>query len=261
VGFPTPRSSAFFLLLLIIIVLALNSCNHSTLPEPFIEEGSYGIVQLKVGNIWEYNWEKFSRDSIIINERKLRYVVTERSFDPKKKIVEPVYGVSTVYFYNNEWGLPSLSVYFYRNYNDGLYIMGGKEPANIGYPPDTLYTKILRLKYPVSKGDKWRGPGKTEMSFSFPLYEPFLLTDTTTFTCLNIDAKIETPLGIFSCIVYFRSYIPQDDVNQILDIYEYYSANVGLVAIITKQRKHQDLKSYPYSQQMLITTNFINNKN
>jgi hypothetical protein len=139
--------------------------------------------------------------------------------------------------------------------------MGGREPAMGGYPADTLYIKILNLKYPVNKGEKWRSP--MSRAFQLRLSEQSLLNDTTTYSCIDTNAKFETPLGIFSCIVYyhrFRLKTSEDEVGP-YDIYEYYSENVGLVAVITNKYNDYFKQSYPLYKQVLVSANVINNKN
>ncbi len=264
-GFLTPKLNAFFLLLLIIIVLQLNSCSHSTLPEPFIEDGSYGIVPLKVGNSWEYKNYILRKDgSILCEGNRVRYKIISTSYDPSHKIQDPIYNMSIEWLdttYKNTWiGTPQVP--FLRNYNDGLYLMGGRIPAMGGEPGDSLYIKILNLKYPITKGEKWRSPG-LQVPFISRLSGPSLLNDTTTYTCLGTDEKFEIPLGIFSCIVYYHRFkeIQGDDVLGPYDIYEYYSENVGLVAFITNKYDDYYKQSYPLYKQVLVSTNVIKNKN
>ncbi len=259
-GFQGRWLKYIFFSTLITIAFQLMSCDPSLLPPPSIEDGSFGLLPLKVGNSWEYRWEKYKRDSTKIDERKFKIDVSERSFDPKNKFINPVYGCRNAFFDNNEWKLTSGTVYFYRNFEDGLYIMGGKEPMASVNAPDTLYTKVLYLKYPVEKGEKWKSPGLL-IPFSFPIYEQYLLNDTTTYTCLGTNVKIETSIGLFSCIIYHHIYKPQNDVDLILEIYEYYSPEAGLIEVITNQRRNLDVKNYPYSKQIIITKNFTSNIN
>ncbi len=262
--FPIFKLDTFLLLTLIVTVLLLNSCNHSTLPEPIIEDGSYGIVPLRVGNSWEYKKYNLRKDGSILREgNRIRYKIISTSYDPSHKIQDPVYNISTEWLdttYSSIWQQdPQVS--FFRNYNEGLYIMGGKEPAMGGDTANTIYIKILNLKYPVNKGEKWRSP--MSHAFQLRLSEQSLLNDTTTYSCIETNAKFETPLGIFSCIVYyhrFRLKTGEDEVGP-YDIYEYYSENVGLVAVITNKYDDYYKQSYPLYKQVLISANVINNKN
>ena len=239
--------------------------DNSVRPEPIMEDGSYGILPLKVGNTWEYQQYVLKKDGSILKEgNRIRYKIIGTSYDPSHKILEPVYNMSLEWLdttYNPAWQLDPLTP-FLRNYNDGLYIMGGRETAMDGYTPDTLYTKILNLKYPVYKSEKWRSPGLSN-SFFFPLNEPYLIKDTTTYICVTTDAKFETPVGIFSCIVYYHRYrlTTSDDEVGPYDIYEYYCENVGLVAVVTNKYDDYYKQSYPLYKKVLISTNVINNKN
>jgi hypothetical protein len=250
----------------VMLISLVTSCeNNSVLPEPFIEDGSYGIIPLRIGNSWEYKSYNLRKDGSILREgNSIRYKIISMSYDPSHKILDPVYNKSTEWLdttYSSIWQLdPQVS--FFRNYKEGLYIMGGGEPAMGGYPADTLYAKVLYLKYPVTKGEKWRSPGLSQ-PLSIPLNEPYLLNDTTTYSCIDTDVKFETPLGVFSCTVYYHRYRlkTSDDVVGPYDIYEYYSESVGLVAVITNKYDDYYKQSYPLYKQVLISANVINKRN
>ena len=80
----------------VLITLIMMGCNdNSVRPEPIMEDGSYGILPLKVGNTWEYQQYVLKKDGSILREgNRIRYKIIGTSYDPSHKILEPVYNMS-----------------------------------------------------------------------------------------------------------------------------------------------------------------------
>ncbi len=142
--------------------------------------------------------------------------------------------------------------WLYRNYDDGLYQMGGTMPT------DSIYTKMLLYKYPVQKGETWISP---HLVYDL-LQEKYMIPDSITYTCIDTNALFETPLGGFSCVVYYhREKLPEEDVlDRWQIIYEYYSIGLGLVGEITCGYHESTQKTYPVSKRILVATNVITSK-
>lgn len=118
-------------------------------------------------------------------------------------------------------------------------------------PTDSIYTKILLHKYPVQKGDTWRYPNLI-YDLRTRQYE---ILDTITYTCVDTSVDFETPLGKFTCVVYFHREQVEEDVLVKHDVYEYYSVKVGAVGVITSNYFESNKQTIPSSKRVLVATN------
>lgn len=56
----------------------------------------------------------------------------------------------------------------------------------------------------------------------------YTITDTLVYSCADTDAVFSTPVGVFSCTVYYHRIIDNEgDAVSKQDLYEYYSKGVG----------------------------------
>jgi hypothetical protein len=114
--------------------------------------------------------------------------------------------------------------WFFRNYPDGLHLMGGRTDS------DSAYQKKMFLKYPVAPGESW----ETERLVYDFLDEQFHVLDTVTYTCTDTNAVFAAKAGAMSCIVYYHKMdSPEPDVQASYAIYDYYHPQVGLVGRIS----------------------------
>jgi hypothetical protein len=235
---------------LLLVALSHVGCQQSSEPRQLSEETSNGILPLKVGYYWQYETYALNEDSSTgLEIDRTNYRISRVSFDPSQKNSDALFHRVSVNPYSNaddtfEW--------LYRNYDDGLYEMGGTMPT------DSIYTKLLLYKYPVQKGETWISP-----HLVYDLAEgKYMVPDSVTYTCVETSAVFETPLGSFSCIVYHhREKLPEEDVlNRWQGIYEYYSTRVGLVGIVTYGYHDSTQTMYPVSRRILVATNTVTSK-
>jgi len=225
-------------------------CEQSLEPKPVIQEVSYGILPLKVGYHWEYKTYALNGDSSTgLQVDWAIYDVTRVSFDPSQTNRDALFHRVYTNPYTNQ---QDSFEWLYRNYENGLYQMGGTTPT------DSIYTKLLLYKYPVQKGETWTSP---HLVYDFGGGK-YVVPDSITYTCVDTNALFETPLGSFYCVVYYhREELPEEDV---LDrwhfIYEYYSTIVGLVGMVTYGYHEFTQQTYPVSKTILVGTNVITTK-
>ena len=213
-----------------IILFFTFACNKNPLsigdkPEPIRVEEVDGLVPLSVGNYWsdvQYTCRNSTCDSIAKN---LTDSMTVRVFEKRDIEIDGyIYNAAFTESYSIKYNLVSDYKWLSFNGSDGLYLLGGISN------PDSLFKKILQLKYPVSVGESWQVP-----HLVYDLYENrFLIDDTLTYTCLSTNETIETPAGIFECYVYNYRIRPADDVLDEWDYYLYYKPGIGKVAVIIK---------------------------
>lgn len=234
------------LVAIFVLASALVNCHHSTEPEPDPIDNvvSQGIHPLKVGYYWHYKTVALNEDSTEGNEiEQVRFEITRRSSNPQIPD-EPLFHKVFVNPYTNgrsefEW--------LYRNYDDGLYLMGGKMST------DSVYAGIRLFKHPAAKGESWTSP-----HLLYNLIErEYQIPDSTVYTCIDTNAVFETPLGTFSCVVYYHRELLDEDVSAKSDLYEYYSSEVGLVGIVTMSYFNQ--QTFPKSKRILVGTNALAN--
>jgi len=224
------------------------SCNNNTSePDNYKEPDvlSSVLMPLEAGYEWKYKWYDLNSDGSLGDEIPLyafNMTIKDTSYDPEHIYKEKVY--HAVYYYPYT-GYETKYAWFYRNYKDGLYLMGGNNQG------DTLYTKLLYYKYPVQKGDTWLSPHLVFVYYDWQYY----IADSVKYTCTDTNAVFETPLGSFKCFVFYHREKQEEDVVEQLDIYDYYAPNVGLVGRIINSYYEYENKSYPKYKQMLYSTN------
>jgi hypothetical protein len=194
------------------------------------------LCPLAVGKRWNYIDTIFSDIGIEVQKSKLAISGT-MDVPYNGKIYE-------TFFWN--WYEPNLETIqdhklLVKNEPEGFNLFGGVAST------DSLFTKELWVKYPVSQNETWNHNDitYTEPDKQFSL-GPLLSTD-----CMKRDTEIITPAGSFSCIVYHEnSYlknrtknkssslschgIPKSVLNQLkhtpsYDIYYYFAPDMGYI--------------------------------
>lgn len=232
-----------------VIILQQAGCEKAVGPpdqEP--EEVSPGILPLKVGYSWEYQTYALNEDSTIgPAQGRDKFKVIRTSLDSSQSGGDVLFHRVYVDPYTNT---ESEFEWLFRNYEDGLYAMGGRMTT------DSIYTRLLYLKYPVKKGESWKSP-----HLIYHLIEQrYTIQDSIAYTCIDTNTVFETSTGRFSCVVYYhREKWDDGDATSTRDIYEYCSKEVGIIATITSIVDNSG-KSYPYSRRILIETNVFANK-
>ena len=242
------KNNIQIIILLFYFFSLLIGCAQPTEPDdPIEEEVSNGILPLKVGYYWKYKNYYLREDSSVagvgIDEE---YIINKSSsilIDNKNYVVfHRIWGyldpnIEDYRFGSDEW--------LYRNFYDGLYLMGGKLPS------DSIFTNLIQYKYPVRKGEIWKSP-----HLVYDLIEnKYMISDSIIFSCTDTNAIFETPSGNFSCTVYNHKENQDPDVSEKLNIYEYYAVNVGLIGIIYKGYFNNPDSSYLKSKKVLVQTN------
>lgn len=241
-------NNSLLLVTLSFLVLLFIRCDNSVKPEPpNDEEISLGILPLKVGNWWTYRDYDLKPDGSInelIPYTEFNYLIKSSHSITVDNENYVVFGRAWKYTDNENY---STSEWLFRNFNNGLYAMGGKMPT------DSIFTKLLKYKYPVQKGEAWKS-----QNLVYDLYDKkYLILDTVTYTCIDKNVLFETPIGNFSCTVYYHREDLDDDVSEKADIYEYYSKDVGLIGTITYGYFEFDQKSIPKFKRILVSTNVL----
>lgn len=126
--------------------MAITSC--STV-EPEEEYSSDQIYPLAVGNEWEYKYEVFQNDSLILSSISKIEVMekTRIQFDQVEILVYKVKETKEAY-----WTNATLVSYYLYNYEDSMLFRYGFARTN---DSDYFYRKDPYLKYPLLKGDQW----------------------------------------------------------------------------------------------------------
>lgn len=245
------KGNAFTIVLfsaVVLILLQQTACEQSVEVQPVPEEISEGILPLRVGYYWEYITYVLREDSSVgLEFSRASYKVIRTSYHPSRINRDLLFHWVFINPYDNN---QSQFEWFFRNYDDGLYLMGGRMPT------DSISTQILELKYPVKKGESWKTP---HLVYNL-LERKYMIPDTITYTCVDTNAIFETPLGKFSCVVYYHREKLDEDVLGKADIYEYYSKEVGAVGSITNSYFDYNQKSYPSFKRVLVKTNVITNE-
>ncbi|MBS3944313.1 MAG: hypothetical protein KGZ42_02345 [Melioribacter sp.] len=241
---------ALLLITLSFPILLSLSCENSLEPDlPNKSEISRGILPLKVGYYWIYRDYDLKADGSInefIPYTEFKYLIKSSSLITVDNASYVVFDRTWKYTNSENY---STSEWLFRNFDNGLYTMGGKMPT------DSIFTKLLKYKYPVQKGESWGSP-----NLVYDLYDrKYLIYDTVKYTCTDTNAVFETPIGSFSCTVYYHREDLDDDVSGKLDIYEYYSKDVGLVGSMTFGYFEDNQKIIPKFKRILISTNVFKN--
>ncbi|MEX2117244.1 MAG: hypothetical protein WEB37_10165 [Bacteroidota bacterium] len=214
-------------------------------PAPIDDVVSLGVHPLKVGYYWHYKTVTLKEDSTEGNEfEQVKFEITRHSYNPQTPD-EPMFHKV---FVNPSTNTRSEYEWLYRNYVDGLYLMGGRMST------DSIDTNILLLKHPVSKGESWISP-----HLVYHLIDrEYQIPDSTVYTCVDTNAVFETPVGTFSCYVFYHRESLDDDVSAKADVFEYYSSEVGLVGVVTMSYFKDTQQRIPKSKRILISTNVLN---
>lgn len=222
-----------YLKIIFLLSILLTSCDS-----PVEVENNSVLLPLSVGNYWKYKIYSYSRfgeilpdatDSLLLN------IDEEVIVNLDGKIYKG--GVMTRKFGDNTF--PEAR-WIYSNLNDGLYYLGGYADT------DTLYKKILYLKYPAVESETW---SLSYMAFDLLTGNFIYNSDsTTTITCQTLNNNIKTDVGEFDSICFFLSERPAEDVVVYWDYYLYYAPNVGLVEMEVRSANDNRL-----IQKMVLT--------
>ncbi len=217
----------------IFLILLISGCYIVEPDEPFNDV----LHPLAVGNWWEY--EILRPQWSNPNQGTVRETVTEKLEADINGIVYPVWG------WNAEIDSEDFPQYKWlaRNGDEGLYLMGGIAET------DTFFMNELQYKYPAEVGESWEVP---QLSFSRTDYR-FYSSDTLSITLIDINRRVETPAGNFSCYVYNFQVSMGDDVAESFDYYLFYSPGIGLV--IQEERGSRDQRIL--SKLLLIDYNIV----
>jgi hypothetical protein len=205
-----------YLKIIFLLSILLTSCDS-----PVEVENNSVLLPLSVGNYWKYEIYSYSSTGEILSGLTDSLLLTIDE-DVIVNLDGKIYkgGVMTRKFGENAF--PETR-WIYSNLNDGLYYLGGYADT------DTLYKKILYLKYPTVESETW---SLSYMAFNLQtgnfIYDP---DSTTNITCQTLTNNIKTDIGEFDCICYFLSEKPAEDVLFNWDYYFYYAPNIGLVAM------------------------------
>lgn len=256
------RNKKSYLKALLFIPLLYNSfaCEKSVDPKPVLQdttkvdsvrgELSDGLLPLRVGYYWKYRNYYLNEDSSYrFEDIQDEYRITKSSIvtinNKSYTIFHRIWGYlnpeTLVYQYaSDEW--------FFRNFDDGVHIMGGK------YNQDSIYTNINWYRYPVKKGETWKYPHLAYL----PDKQVYAIYDTVTYTCTDTNAAFKTPIGTFKCAVYYHRQKLDEDVLEQRDVYDYYSQGVGWVGTVEYSYFEYTHERYPKKVRMLIATNVLN---
>ncbi len=233
------------LLLSALFLTQLPSCHNPTEPPPDVppEFISRGILPLKVGYYWQYDRYALTDSGTTAGKiGSIGFKISGRSVS-----ASPQYGDTVLHWvpYDPQTGQTGYVEWFYRNYSDGLYIMGGRAPT------DSVYTKLQLLKYPVRKGDAWTRP---HLIFHI-LDQKFSIPDSLSYACIDTNALFETPLGTFACIVYNHMEPIEEIPGKEYDILEFYSRTIGKVGEIRHIYSTSTHDRFPIQKDVLVSTN------
>ena len=231
--------------MLALLCFGLHACKHSDGPfgpNPLSEGVSPGIVPLKVGYYWNYKEYILNQDGTTGAQiDAFNYQITTTSMDPTGLIQEPMFERIT---FAPSVGMASDFVWLYRNYDDGLYLMGGIMPT------DSVFMKLPLLRYPAKPGDSCIHP---HLVYDLLLRE-YIISDSVLYTCVDTSATFETPLGTFQCVVYFHREDLEEDVLAKWDHYDYYAPGIGLVGATKYDFFEHTGESFPHSKTVLVET-------
>lgn len=233
------------LVVILVFTMPLFSCNN-TEPEEVIkpEFENNGLLPLKVGNYWKYKVEFLKSDGSFFYDG-LPFEIRINRQTVKNEMV-PYY--SRVYVDQN--GKADTLEWLFRNKSDGLYLLGGRAKR------DSLFTSTLYLKFPVTKGEFWFFQGIVYNNY----IEKFELNSSFKYTCVSTDSTFQTPIGTFSCIVFHHREKQAYDVLEEIDVYEFYTKQLGLIGIIVNGFDpifHKTNPSYPKKKIILTQTNVL----
>lgn len=233
------------LLFFISILTQLPSCHNPTEPPSDVppEYISRGILPLKVGYYWQYDQYALTDSGTTAGKiGSIGFKISGRSVSASQQYSDTLW--HWVY-YDTQTGQTGFVEWFYRNYSDGLYSMGGRAPT------DSVYTKLQHLKYPVRKGDAWTRP---HLIFHL-LDQKFSIPESLAYACIDTNALFDTPLGTFACVVYNHMEPIEGLPGKQYDILEFYSRTIGKVGEIRHIYSNSTHDRFPIQKDVLVGTN------
>lgn len=201
------------LFVLIISALLLLSCENDNGPSSSgqfkIADYDAGLVPLAVGNRWTYIDSSFSNGQVSTFNTVLGISGTSN--------IQYQSQPYTVYHWNwlNPVTLePGKIAWLMANGPEGVYDFGGRTAQG-----DTVMAKNLYVKFPARLGETWK---RVEI-LNAGSY--IILGDTLVVTVVSTNEVLDTPAGKIRCYVYSSQ-------RGSLNVLEYYSVNMGYVALI-----------------------------
>ena len=198
-----------------LILLASIGCDTAEEKEPW--ECAYDpdpcvLVPLEVGNYWLYN-HYWGDGSVMVDSVRKEVLGAEDVVIDGQSIRVYRYGIVPLEIDNR---------IFAANLDDGLYKMGSVETG------DVSWVKELAFPFPGQLGDV----GSMD---AYMLYEPEAVT--VIVELIDLEEELITPAGRFNTIVYRYRFPPTDyELYKGGDVYVYFTPDLGIVAIIVKDR-------------------------
>lgn len=198
-----------FFMIAIFIIYCDDNLNKSEEEEICKKYGADVLLPSELGNKWEYQiWSDFNDKLDTVT-----YSITDT--------LTVEYNGIKYHCFIPHWSNQDEKInWLYCNGQDGLYMIGGFTEE------DTLIKPVLQFKYPVNEGETWEVPGM--------VYHPiakFIIKDTLTVQCTNINQEYIVPVDTFYTIVYkFNKNIGDDLPEE--SYYNYYYPSVGIIGNI-----------------------------
>ena len=211
------------------------SCN---IDRSIVPRNIDSISPMSVGNSWTYVDSTFRDSTIEIDTVKFGICGTINLTNNTEKKDYFIWSQ-----YNMETNNPEDIKWIRQNESDGLWTYG------VFSNNDTLLISHLKIKYPVTIGDKWD-------SYLYLIGRTIQIIDTFYVECVAKNVEFKTLNKTYSCIVYKPNYddsfkkniakvllenqntttFLNMDIEQIDNLdngrYHYYSKGVGLVGIV-----------------------------
>ena len=171
-----------------LLVTSLIGCNKDE------SEANKNFFPLAVGNTWRF-------ESVTDGEVRSFYqkIVAEKDF---------AFGDKQTLGYFIEYGVDE-SKPNSKKAILGKDNSGGVLNVGIANNSDELIRPSTFFKYPVLPGDSWK---YDHLSFSYQDGNTELKYDGSyEMSCISIDTEVETPYGVFKCIVYKDHFSPYED--------------------------------------------------
>jgi hypothetical protein len=152
------------------------SCSSIEPEEDYI---SSQIYPLAMGNQWEYKYEVFQKDSLILSSITKIEVIDKIKIQVDKKELDVFKVKQTKEAY---WTKETLISYTLYNYEDSMLFSYGFAITN---DSAYFYRKDPYLKYPLQKGDQW--------------YEDHG-DYRNTFTCMSVNEEVTIDDKKYNCV-------------------------------------------------------------
>ncbi len=261
------QKTLMILLVLPLIFYLFITCSDTVNAPHVLKKYNYNPLNPgEVGSYWKYrgyydsavwfrdsNWVYQGFEAFNINFSDSSWEVTDST---KREIVEEVEATIgnvtyiTKVFMNTKQGVQprkEASRWLYWNGNDGIYSIGGYSIL------DTLFTKGIRIKYPVEAGEIWQGQDVFYTGAEF-------FTRESIFTkCISVNETISTSIGTFECYVFVNRKIVAEDVNGFYDYYQYYSPDIGLICQVVLNIQPNELSTQGFVSVLMLYDYYINN--